>query len=69
MEELSIRRNLTDATRKQAVWMRNGHGGVDVYSLHIARGKEVIITDSKDYSKIYAVYSLDFFNSCSPDDG
>lgn len=69
MKELSIRRNLTDATRKQAVWVRNGDVGVDVYSLHITHNKEVIITDNSDYSKIYAIYSLDFFNACPPDDG
>lgn len=63
MKELSIRRNLTDSTRKQGVWVRNADGDIAVYSLHITHNKEVIITDNKDYSKIYAIYSLDFFNA------
>ena len=38
-----------------------GKGG-EVYSLHITKNREAIITDNHDYSKIYAVYSLDFYN-------
>ena len=37
-----------------------GKGG-KVYSLHITRNREVLITDNNDYTKIYAVYSLDFY--------
>ena len=60
MRELAINRALDDETRKQGLLMRSG----EVYSLHIKNG-EVIITDNSDYTKIYAIYSLDFFNENS----
>ena len=60
MKELAINRVLDEETRKQAIWTKCG----EVYSLHIKNG-EAIITDHKDYTKIYAVYSLDFFNENS----
>ncbi len=58
MKDLSVRRSLDEDTRKEAICMNNG----DVYSLHITENGEAIITDYSDYSKIYAIYSLDFFN-------
>ena len=57
MRELSINRVLDDDTRKQGVLV-----GGKVYSMHIT-DKEVIITDNKDYSKIYYVASIDFWNA------
>ena len=59
MKDLAIKRELNEATRKQGIVYRNG----EVYSLHITNNGEVIITDHCDYTKIYAVYSLDFFNA------
>lgn len=57
MNELSIRRALNDSTRKQGILV-NG----EVYSLHITKNREAIITDNSDYTKIYAIHSLDFYN-------
>lgn len=57
LNELAIQRYLNDNTRKQGVLI-----GGEVYSLHITGNREVIITDNSDYSKIYSVQSLDFFN-------
>ena len=56
MNELAIRRALNDNTRKQGVLV-NG----EVYSLHITKNREVIVTDGKDYNKVYAVLSLGFY--------
>ena len=61
MKELAIKRALNDNTRKQGIWMLVD-GKMEVFSLHITRNNEVIITDNKDYSKIYSIQSLDFFN-------
>mgnify|MGYP000027242637 FL=1 len=58
MRELSIRRALTDETRKQGIFLIG-----EVYSLHITQQHEVIITDNSDYTKIYAVMSLEFANA------
>ena len=58
MQELSIRRALNDSTRKQGILLCG-----EVYSLHITRNREVIITDNSDYTKIYAVMSLEFSNT------
>ena len=57
MQELSIRRALTDETRKQGILLTG-----EVYSLHITQQHEEIITDNSDYTKIYAVMSLEFAN-------
>lgn len=57
MKELAIKRELNDDTRKQGVLIN----GI-VYSLHITDHDEVIVTDNEDYSKIYAILSLDFYN-------
>ena len=57
MNELAIKRALNDSTRKQGITV-NG----EVYSLHITKNREAIVTDNKDYSKVYAVLSLDFYN-------
>jgi len=48
VRELSIRRALTDETRKQGILLIG-----EVYSLHITQQHEVIITDNSDYTKIY----------------
>lgn len=58
MRELSIRRALTDETRKQGILLIG-----EVYSLHITQQHEVIITDNSDYTKIYAVMPLEFANA------
>lgn len=57
MKDLAISRHLDDDTRKQGIWI-NG----TVYSLHITNN-EVIITDNSDYTIIYQVTSLDFWNA------
>lgn len=62
MKELAIKRMLNDETRKQGVFVKNSAGVTDVYSLHITKNGEAIITDNSDYTKIYAVYSLDYWN-------
>lgn len=61
MNELAIRRALNESTRKQGIYVGQPGKG-KVYSLHITKNREVIITDNSDYSKIYSVQSLDFFN-------
>lgn len=60
MRELAVQRVLNDSTRKQAIWTKSGK----VYSLHI-KNSEAIVTDNSDYTKIYAIYSLDYFNENS----
>ena len=57
IKDLSIKRELSEETRAQGIAHEN-----EVYSLHI-KGDEVIITDYFDYTKIYAIYSLDFWNT------
>ena len=57
MKDLAINRNLDDDTRKQGIWIN----GV-VYSLHITND-EVIITDNSDYTIIYQITSLEFWNA------
>ena len=57
MKDLSVNRLLDEETRKQGLCI-NG----EVYSLHITKQDEVIVTDFYDYTKIYSVQSLDFFN-------
>ena len=59
MKDLAIKRNLDESTRKQGVIYGDG----EIYSLHITNNGEVIITDFYDYTKIYCVYSLDFYNA------
>lgn len=61
MKELAIKRNLNEETRKQGVWMPL-NGKIEVFSLHITEDDEVIITDNHDYTKIYSIQSLDFYN-------
>lgn len=57
MKELTIKRDLNEDTRKQGVLIDG-----TVYSLHITDHDEVIVTNNEDYSKIYAILSLDFYN-------
>ena len=57
MSELAIKRALNENTRKQGLLIDRV-----LYSLHITKNREVIITDNRDYSKVYAVMSLDFYN-------
>ena len=59
MKDLAIKRNLDESTRKQGIV----HGNGEVYSLHITNNGEVIITDFSDYTKIYCVYSFDFYKA------
>ena len=57
MSELAIRRVLNENTRKQDILIDRV-----VYALHITKNREAIVTDNRDYSKVYAVMSLDFYN-------
>ena len=57
MSELAIKRALNENTRKQGILIDRV-----LYSLHITKNREVIITDNSDYGKVYAVMSLDFYN-------
>ena len=52
----NVTRELDDDTRRQGIYIAG-----EVYSLHIANG-EVIVTDNDDYTKIYSIQSIDFFN-------
>ena len=52
----NVTRELDDDTRKQGIYIAG-----EVYSLHIANG-EVIVTDNNDYTKIYSIQSIEFFN-------
>lgn len=61
LKSLPVKRELDEETRKQGVFIRNGDK-IDVYSLHITHNNEVIITDNNDYSKIYSIQDLGFFN-------
>ncbi len=57
MTELSVvKRALNDGTLKQGVLLAG-----TVYALHVTRNREVIITDMTDYTKIYAVLSLELY--------
>ena len=58
MKELAIKRALDEETRKQGILV-----GREVYSLHITTNDELIITDNEDYSKIYAIIAMDFYNN------
>ena len=57
MSELAIKRALNENTRKQGILIDRV-----LYSLHITKNREVIITDNREYGKVYAVMSLDFYN-------
>lgn len=57
MKALAIKRELDEDTRKQGILIND-----TVYSLHITDHDEVIVTDNEDYSKIYVILSLDFYN-------
>lgn len=57
MKELAINRSLDESTRKQGVLVDG-----KVYSMHI-KGNEVIITDNEDYTKIYYIASVDFWQA------
>lgn len=62
MKELPIKRNLDECTEKQSVWIPM-NGKIEVFALHITDKDEVIITDHSDYTKIYSIQSLDFYNA------
>lgn len=57
MTELAVKRALNDNTLKKGVLI-----GGQLYALHVTRNREVLITDSTDYSKVYAVLSLELFS-------
>ena len=57
MTELAVKRALSDNTLKKGVLI-----GGQLYALHVTRNREVLITDNTDYSKVYAVLSLELFN-------
>ena len=58
MKDLAINRCLDEDTRLQEIIINR-----EVYSLHKSRSDEIIVTDTLDYSKIFAVYSKDFWDS------
>ena len=61
MQDLENKKNLKKETRKQGIRaILNGNS--IVLSLHITE-TEVIITDNHDYTKIYAIYSIEYFNA------
>lgn len=60
MKELTIIRELNEDTRKQDIWMRI-EGKTMLFALHITKDDEVIVTDNRDFTKIYSVQSLDFY--------
>ena len=57
MSELAIKRALNENTLFPGILIDRV-----LYSLHITKNREVIITDNRDYGKVYAVMSLDFYN-------
>ncbi len=61
MKDLPIKRNLNEETRKQGVCI-SLNGVMTTLSMHITEN-EVIFTDNYDYTKIYAIYSLEYFNA------
>lgn len=61
MQELAIKRNLDENTLVQSIWIY-ANGEPQVFSLHITNKNEAIITDHSDYTKIYSVQSLEYFN-------
>lgn len=69
MTELKVKRKLNDRTRQQEVWVAAPDSKIAVFSLHITDDEEVVITDSCDYKKIYAIYSLDYYNALCREEG
>lgn len=61
MKDLAIKRNLNEETRKQGVGI-SLNGKRTVLSMHITES-EIIFTDNSDYTKIYAIYSIEYFNA------
>lgn len=62
MKELAIKRELNEETRKEPVWCQMD-GAIECFSLHITEKKEVILTDHTDYSKIYSIQTLEFYQA------
>ena len=62
MKELAIKRELNEETRKESVWCQMD-GAIECFSLHITEKKEVILTDHTDYSKIYSIQTLEFYQA------
>lgn len=62
MKELAIKRELNEETRRESVWCQMG-GTIECFSLHITEKKEVILTDHTDYSKIYSIQTLEFYQA------
>lgn len=62
MKELAIRRELNEETRRESVWCQM-NGTIECFSLHITEKKEVILTDHTDYSKIYSIQPLEFYQA------
>lgn len=58
MRPLNITRELNDHTRKQGVLI-----GGTVFALHLLND-EVIITDNRDYTKIYSIQTITMYNLC-----
>lgn len=48
LSPINVKRALNETTRKQGILVN----GV-VYSLHITKNREVLVTDNRDYSKVY----------------
>lgn len=62
MEELAIKRELNEETRRETAWCIMD-GRIKCLSLHITGRKEVILTDHSDYSKIYSVQTLELYQA------
>ncbi len=62
MKELAIKRELNEETRRESVWCQM-NGTIECFSLHITEKKEVILTDHTDYSKIYSIQTLEFYQA------
>lgn len=58
MKGLAINRCLDEDTRLQEIIINR-----EVYSLHKSRSGEIVVTDTFDYSRIFAIYSKDFWDS------
>ena len=58
METLkNISYELSEETRLEDITIWGG-----VYSVHITEQREIIIADHSDYSKMYTIMSLQFYN-------
>lgn len=57
MKDLPINRSLDESTRVETTVIHD-----KFFPAHITKKREVIITEQSDYTKIYSVMSLEFYN-------